>query len=356
MAELELVNYSTPNRAYFDNGIWGQLKRVALSQEGQVIGFHHPNDSSQWEDGTAVNWIQYENNGWNCMVQIPKFYYKVQNGSYLGFNDVYRAEVSGTPREGFKLHPTFERTPGDIHDYQYIAAFEGWVDGIGRLRSLPAKPVHRGMPRAWYRAAAQTNENHAQYQIQDFYITSALQMLYLTEYGGFDAQTKIGNVPMINRGTGDSVGYGNRTVAVPSFYAFAYRGIENIFGNIHKFVDGINVNGLNVYIAKKNFADGVYDGEYVHAGNVPTGNGLFISDFHRTQGALDFTYIPSSVSGGGGNKYLSDILSSVSTSNRVASFGGQSNTSNQVTGLFTWDFTLSATDGGTNTGTRLMYL
>lgn len=65
---MEEVNYREFPRETFDAGIWGKMKRVALASNGQVMGYHEPEITNKWEDGTDLNWVEYEVNGWNCMV------------------------------------------------------------------------------------------------------------------------------------------------------------------------------------------------------------------------------------------------------------------------------------------------
>jgi hypothetical protein len=97
---MESVNYRTFSREEFDAGVWGQMRRVALAGNGQVVSIHDKDNTNKWEDGTSVNWTEYEANGWNCMVQIPKFYYKARRGEHNGL-DTYRLEISNTPQDGF---------------------------------------------------------------------------------------------------------------------------------------------------------------------------------------------------------------------------------------------------------------
>ncbi|WP_374018907.1 hypothetical protein ABU162_03910 [Paenibacillus thiaminolyticus] len=249
---MESVNYRTFTREEFDAGVWGQMRRVALAGNGQVVGIHDKDNTNKWEDGTSVNWTEYEENGWNCMVQIPKFYYKARRGEHNGL-DTYRLEISNTPQDGFKVHPAFEREEGVIEHYQYMSAFEGWIDERGRLRSLTGKAPAANLTLSYFRKAAFLNGDH--FTQQDFYLTSAIQMLYLVEYGDFNAQKNLkGRVNSTGVGsTGYSRSLGNKSFGDSSY--MSYRGIENFYGNMLKFIDGLDLIDGSLYASKKNYHD-----------------------------------------------------------------------------------------------------
>lgn len=261
---MESVNYRTFSREEFDAGVWGQMRRVALAGNGQVVGIHDKDNTLKWEDGSDVNWKEYEANGWNCMVQIPKFYYKARRGEHNGL-DTYRLEISNTPQDGFKVHPAFEREEGVIENYQYISAFEGWIDQQGRLRSVVSRLPAVNQTLSDFRKAAFLNGDH--FTQQDFYLTTAIQMLYLVEYGDFDAQKmlygRVSSTAVSSAGLSGVIG--NKSFGDSTY--MSYRGIENFYGNIYTFVDGIDFRDGSLYASKKNFDD--LD-NYIYVGDLPS--------------------------------------------------------------------------------------
>jgi hypothetical protein len=112
---------------------------------------------------------------------------------------------------------------------------------------------------------------------QDYDLISAVQLMYLTEYGSFYSQSMIGNglTDWVSgtwdgwndlnpiEATGDSNSDGNASAntsggdGVVGSY-MSYRGIENFFGHIWKWVDGININDNVPYVSNNDsdFADG----------------------------------------------------------------------------------------------------
>jgi len=106
---------------------------------------------------------------------------------------------------------------------------------------------------------------------------SALQLLYLTEYASFYSQSVIGagisNVadwstyndhnPISKTGMGNGIGVasgntgGSTSAATESTKYMKYRGIENFYGHLWKWLDGFNINNNIPYICNNpaNFAD-----------------------------------------------------------------------------------------------------
>ena len=133
---------------------WAGMKRCILDALGNRIGYLDANNSNKWADGADVNWTEVENNVWNVMVEIPKFYYckKVidtpKKERIFGVSDK-PVETDRISTNEWKVHPAFfrdraklcdDRSANPIEvDYRYAPAFKGWIDGQDRLRSLPNK-------------------------------------------------------------------------------------------------------------------------------------------------------------------------------------------------------------------------
>lgn len=323
--ELEQVSYKVHEPSYFNNTVHGKIRRVALDSSGTVIGVHNKDNTNLWEDGSTVDWSVYETNDWNCMVQIPKFYYKVEFGTYEGFSDVVRYEISESP-SNLKIHPAFERVPGQISNHQYIGAFEGWIDGNQKLRSLPNKPTATFETRSSFRVAASLNG--VNFRQQDFYLISAIKMLMMAEFSTLNIQ----NVMGLGRAdgiyqelTGASLLNGNNSYgSLDKSKHMSYRGIENLYGNFPKFLDGINVREYVPYASKSNFADNVFTGDYVRigTGTLPISTG-YINNHQKIEGHFDFTFLPSSIGAVTADNF-GDMLHSFA-GDRAVMLGGSSN-------------------------------
>ena len=205
------------------------------------------------------------------MVQIPKTYYKYDRaGTVITF------AINDEPTTGFAVHPAF--TPAGVEkDYIYVAAFEAgyesyyqgenqYPDDITgmKIKSLPGlQPVTYG--HRWEMRQAAVTRGIG-WHIRDVVTNHLIQLLFLTEYGAKNANNvnAIGsgftdwtadNVPSTlynNRHaaslTGLSLVNGNTTASLSKgdYYLgsyMSYRGIENFYGNINEFMDGVNIMG-----------------------------------------------------------------------------------------------------------------
>ena len=134
-----------------------------------------------------------------------------------------------------------------------------------KLSSVNGKKAFTGITCADFRLiAAKRGTGWRQF---DFYLASAIQLLYLVEYASFYSQSVIGNgltdwvgadwntynaYHAINNGglsNGDGNGTANATLGNVTLGSYmTYRGIENWYGHLWKFVDGFNINDNVPYV------------------------------------------------------------------------------------------------------------
>jgi len=264
---------------------WKDMKRVILDLDGNEIGTLHDDDSNKWEDGTDVDWNEVESSGWNVMERTPKFYYAKfpynVNGNY---EDGHIWLISDKPEEGFELHPAFMRCRDRLCDdssgtakevnYRYRGAFLGWVDGQGRLRSLPNKSPQVSKTIGNFRNYAKANGNG--WGITDFNLHFATQLLYSVEYGDYDSQTALGRGYVDGNGgktnTGGTLQYGNKSFGeTTGKKQMSYRGIEDFWGNCYYWIDGFYCDvSRNILIGDKGFNN--TGGGYSNKGRGATSN------------------------------------------------------------------------------------
>ncbi len=89
----------------------------------------------------------------------------------------------------------------------------------------------------------------------DIWRWSMLQILYTVEYADYNSQDTLGygvcNGSKVNSGQCDSLGMKSGTTNNDKKHAVIYRGVENIFGNIYQWLDGINIgSGPKSWICK----------------------------------------------------------------------------------------------------------
>lgn len=247
-----------------------------------------------------------------------------------------RYYVSASPKAGFKLHPAF-LVDGVEQEVIYRAAFEPCIYDVSaaaylmtdeqvadftastgdKLSSIAGAKPCSGVTQNLTRANARTlAANRGDGWCQDYTIShSATEMLMIIEYAGFNMQTAIGaghtgrtddGSTNMSELTGATSNLGNKSGAVTvelgdgiTIVMVSYRGEENLWGNIWKHEDGINVLAQwthAFYIADNAFADSKDDGSYKLVDFPMAFTEGYISAFGYTE-EFDFLFIASEVLG-----------------------------------------------------------
>ena len=335
----------TPGDAFDGVKAFGGRRRCNVTDEGKVVAYF--GDAGYSETGVLTSAIT-KGEGDNIrtyaaetkvqvMVEQPKFYYKVvplelekiQGGKGFHMRKA-RYYVSDTMKAGFKLHPAFIKD-GKEKNFIYLSAYEGctydtsasayklndaqdvnWTDDV--LASIAnAKPTsgltQSGATRNGFRTiAAKRGLGWSQETVQ---AATATELLFLIEYASFDMQSKIGagvttktddSATSMTEITGATTTLGNKSgqvINTNGYSVVAYRGEENPFGNIWKWIDGINVYNKNegsVYIADHGFKDDTNAAPYSDAGITICGSNGYVSAFAYNED-FDWLFIASEVLG-----------------------------------------------------------
>jgi len=269
------------------------------------------------------------------MVEQPEFYYKVVpikadriidgKGYHLRKARYY---VSDVPKDGFKLHPAF-LINGVGKDFIYHSAFEGSIYDTSanaylfadeqvadfnadKLCSIanakPCSGLTQLLTRPNTRKLAQNRGSG--WQQMFVHTASASQLLFMIEYASFNSQTAIG-LGVVNKasGTGNESELTGQTSSLGNSSGMAsgtnglvsvtYRGEENIWGNIWKWVDGLNIYAYGVndlYIADNGFADNIGTIPYKDAGFTLAKTNGYISAFGYSN-TCDYLFFPSETLG-----------------------------------------------------------
>ncbi len=278
---------------------------------------------------------------YDTVVKIPKFWYKIS-----ATGSEWQVHIANGPMSGYTLHPAFEGKDA-IYIGKYIAG-EGYVSksAVSPIVSI-SRPTFRTNARG----------KGSKWDMLNISAWSAVTMLYLVEYADWDSQTVIGKgytsgSARTNTGGTDSMTYHTgRPAGTDGAVSIQYRGIEDLWGNVWQWVDGINFSGTQAYYCttRTDFKDDVSDGytalSYACAaatqGGYPKAHGidgnapwLFLP---TTAGGSSATYIPDAfwTSSGWrvfavGGRYSSGLSAGVlvrfagdSSSGAGASFGGR---------------------------------
>lgn len=352
--------------------MFGGRKRCNVADDGSIVAWY--GDADYKEDGSMGQ----------VMVYQPKFYYLVCPVEYdpidtgIGYH-LRKANyyVSEKPRAGFRLHPAFYDASGNEIDYFLTSAYEGSIydasasayllndeqvmnTGEDKFSSIagarPASGSSQNLTRPNIEAMAQNRGTnwHGDLIKQ----VSAEQMLMIIEIGMMNLQTAIAqgviSLPWTTgsdttssyaAATGSTASLGNGTgraektttyeggvakeYTVDGKTSVCWRGKENFWGNIWKFVYGINIwgngkmGGGQPYICSDfSFAESKNSGNYEPAGFTVTNTNGYISAMGYST-ACDWLFIASECLGNsslpvGDYTYITENLNGY----RIARLGG----------------------------------
>lgn len=334
------------------------INRCNVADDGTINAYY--GDAEYVEDGS---------NG-QVMVKIPKFYYRVTPDADGGLDGVNIRkctwEISASADDGFTLHPAFYDASGNEIDYFLYGAFDGVgqrdsaygtsyntaSDKLSSVAGSSMLPVN-SLTRATARTMA-TNRGTGWYSA-GVKQTMAVQMLMAVEYG-FNSQIGIGQgvvsasaatyagqtVGNVTSGTQD-----NKTTPVN------WRGIENFWGNIWDWIDGLNVNNRIPYFCNSYaFVDDTSTG-YTQIGfNLPSANN-FISALGYDSNN-DWIMLPSEATGASATGAIGDYFYSVSGW-RVARLGGYWDHDSNA-GAFYWFCGDDSSSAYAYVGSRVMFI
>lgn len=393
--------------ADFDRfSMYGGRKRCNVADDGTIVAWH--GDADYAEDGSMGQ----------VMVYQPKFYYLVCPVVYdpietgIGYH-LRKANyyVSEKPRAGFRLHPAFYDANGNEIDYILDSAFEGSIwdadggaDGTGAYLLLDEQVITVSADKfcsiAGAKPASGLTQNLTRPNIEQMAKNrgdnwhgdlikpvSARQLLMIVELGMMNTQTGIGqgvvsiadnsafncssitgSTSSLGNGTGQAAqtinekGGVTTTETANGKTAITWRGTENPWGNIWKFVYGVNLwgngamgGGQPFICTDFNFAESKNSGNYEGAGfTVTNANGYISAMGYSTK--CDWLFMASECLGNsslpvGDYHYITQNLNGY----RIAPLGGDWYNGGTA-GAFYWYLNAGVGIRNRSIGGRLVYV
>lgn len=393
--------------ADFDRfSMFGGRRRCNVADDGTIVAWH--GDQDYKEDGTMGQ----------VMVYQPKFYYLVCPVVYdpietgIGYH-LRKANyyVSEKPRAGFRLHPAFYDANGNEIDYILDSAFEGSIwdadggtDGTGAYLLLDEQVMTVSADKfcsiAGAKPASGLTQNLTRPNIEQMAKNrgdnwhgdlikpvSARQLLMIVELGMMNTQTGIGqgvvsiadnsafncssitgSTSSLGNGTGQAAqtinekGGTTTTETASGKTAITWRGTENPWGNIWRFVYGINIwgngsmgGGQPFICTDFNFAESKNSGNYEGAGFTVASKAGYISAMGYST-KCDWLFIASECLGNsslpvGDCTYITENLNGY----RMALLGGSWGHW-AYAGGFCWDLSYGVGSRVRWIGGRLVYI
>lgn len=153
----------------------------------------------------------------------------------------------------------------------------------------------------------------------------------------------------------DSLGMKSGCLANDSQHAVIYRGIENIFGNVFNWIDGLNIQNYQAYICRnpKEYISDKFEVPYIKLGYVNCNEkDMYIKKLGFDEKNPDIA-LPIEIGGGAGSSSgMCDFYYS-SEGNRVARVGGHF-FYGSLAGLWYWVCNFSSVTSSLNCGARLL--
>lgn len=326
--------------------VQNRMKGCLLDDKGAVVEYLNPQDwRGQVRDGSRGQ----------VMVEIPMFYWKfttegtkrsvrISEFPLPGYHQVKQQYISAYEATVQRSTSKLSSVVNSDADFRGGNNNDGWDGSYRTLLGRPATVISRTSFRKYARnrnASASTEWNCMTYELQ-----KVLYWLFVVEYATLNSQATFtaelteqgyhkgglgagvtnvtdwngfnGYYPFVPCGHTDSLGNGSGEVEytaqnddldkpiIQNVLANRYRGVENPFGHIWKWTDGINVcispneenggNGLSkVFICKDpaKFTDSNYEG-YSHVGNETRAEGYVKKIIFGEMGEI----MPEKVGGG----------------------------------------------------------
>jgi len=381
--------------ADFDQfAMFGGRRRCCVTNDGKITAWF--GDDNYAEDGSMGQ----------VMVFQPKFYYRVVPlqldpisdgiGFHLRKANYY---ISPTLKPGFRLHPAFFDANGNEIEYILLSAYEGCIfdasanngagaylindeqiadfsEGGDALSSIagvrPASGVSQLLTRQNLERLAQNRGPNWHNDL--IKAMSANQLLMMVEMGTMDLQNAIGkgvvslpdttgvNLSVTTGGTTELGNVTGQPDGINGQTPVSYRGMENPWGNIWKFVGGLNIwgdgslkGGIPYICSDFHFDDSLTSGNYESAGFTLCNTAGFISSFGYGSEKFDWLFLPSDI--GNTAAPVGDYYHCSPNLNRsgAAIFGGNWAT-NISAGGFYWSAGNSLTYHTRVGGGRLVYI
>ena len=188
----------------------------------------------------------FSRSSYDTVVFIPEYYFRIIDDAANKKRYFYIADKA---KSGFTKHPGSGK---------YVGRYNTISGHYSKTGSAPLVNLTRASARSGARGKG------SKWSEYDFASWCAVWLLYLVEFADWDSQSKVGrgyvdnNNSAINSGGTDSMTYHTgRASGTDGKTAVQYRHIENPWGNVFEWIDGINFSDGTVYVCTNpaNYAD-----------------------------------------------------------------------------------------------------
>lgn len=282
----------------------------------------------------------FSRSSYDTVVFIPEYYFRIVNDTTNKKRYYYIADKA---KSGFSKHPGSGK---------YVGRYNTISGHYSKTGAAPLVNLTRASARSGARGKG------SKWSEYDFASWCAVWLLYLVEFSDWDSQSKIGrgyvdsNSSAINSGGTDSMTYHTgRASGTDGKTAVQYRHIENPWGNIFEWIDGVNFSAGTVYVCTtpENYADDTST-NYTNVGTKVQSDG-YIKALGMSSN-MPWAFFPSEV-GGSETTYIPDCAY-YDSGWRVLDVGGVWYDGGAA-GLFYFVANYSSSDSYSYVGARLLF-
>lgn len=289
--------------------------------------------------------LGFSQTNYDTVVYIPIFYYRIEEA-----NGVRYFYVSNGEREGFELHPGSGK---------YVARYNTSADYYSVSGTVPLTEVGRATVRTQSRAKG------AGWDGYDYMTWCAVWLLYLVEFADWNSQAVIGagitgaSAVQNNGGTDSMTYHTGRAAGTDNLSAVQYRNIENPWGNVSEWLDGVNSrytvasDSTTIYICTtpESYSDSI-TGDYTSSGvSLPYPRNYWIRSIGLSE-SFPWAFAPSS-GGGSATTYIPDHVVGAASTGAVNVSGYHRGTTSA--GLFYFNMNRGYNSTDSSTGARLLF-
>jgi len=319
------------------------MRRCLLLDNGTVNYYLSATDSTKKEDG-ITNAVLDGTDGM-VMVEIPEHYRKfetqgtrqrvlISNGKILGFTKVPKSYVGAYEASLQQSTSKLASVVNTTADYRGGNNNSAWDDADNTLLGKPATNISRTNSRNYARNRGSENWNCYLHEVR-----KTIFWLYYVEYAQMNCQTAFsptltsegfkqgglgtgvtganntnwnnynGRSPFIPCGITNSLGNASGVIIntptgwpdAKTFEVPSYRGIENPYGHIWEWTDGVNVDSGDVYVADSLTMSDNSNVGYTKVGTTEQSGGYIKALINNGE------ILPSQTSAGSSNTFWSDF-------------------------------------------------
>ncbi|MFD1455248.1 fibronectin type III domain-containing protein [Levilactobacillus lanxiensis] len=219
---------------------WDMSSDPKLTRTDAAVGLVAGINGSQNDFDTVGPWAKMDktitDDKGNSFVRIPKLYIKKTQTDKLATWQVSLSKIDDT----WYLPKCFwDFTNQKELDYVDVGRYEGTISS-GKLKSNSGVMATVSQPIGTFRTDAKANGTG--YQLLDVHVIDVWQVLFVIEFATINSQSIMNG---ISSGSQVKNGSGTNHAGSSGFLsptgAMDYRGIENLYGNIFQFADGVNM-------------------------------------------------------------------------------------------------------------------